>query len=87
MSVAPPISAIESVRSARRPIRSPTLPSTTLPNGRATNPSAKSQYWTWSVTTSADPIAENAAASRIGTTGGYDWCGTAANTRSSKPPA
>ncbi len=40
-SVAPPISAIDSVSSARRPMRSPTMPSTRLPNGRAPNPSAK----------------------------------------------
>ena len=40
MRVAPPISAIESVSSARRPMRSPTEPSTRLPNGLAKNPSA-----------------------------------------------
>jgi hypothetical protein len=35
------MSVIESVRSARRPIRSPTAPSARLPIGRAKNPSAK----------------------------------------------
>ncbi len=40
ISVAPPISAIDSVSSARRPMRSPTEPSTMLPTGRAKNPSA-----------------------------------------------
>ena len=39
--VAPPIMAIDSVNNARRPIRSPTMPSTRLPNGRARKPSAK----------------------------------------------
>jgi hypothetical protein len=38
-SVAPPISPMDTVSSARRPIRSPTRPSTTLPAGLATNPS------------------------------------------------
>ena len=38
--MAPPISAIDSVSSARRPMRSPDVPSTRLPIGRAKKPRA-----------------------------------------------
>jgi hypothetical protein len=36
----------------------------------ATPPATRNQNWRWKVTTSTDPIAWKAAASRIGTIGG-----------------
>jgi hypothetical protein len=39
-SVAPPMSEIDSINNARRPMRSPTGPSISAPMGRAMKPSA-----------------------------------------------
>ena len=55
------------------------------PATAATAPVTKNQNCTWSVTVSAPPIAWNAAASRIGTTGGYVGPAAVVNTCSSSP--